>query len=271
MDARRDVGAGMTHRWDGGEFSIGPVGGDGPALLCLHGLTGTPFEVRPPPALVEEHGFACVGPMLPGHGSNPDDLARTRYSEWTACAEVAFDRLRATHRHVYVMGLSAGGVIALWLAARRDVAGALVLAAPLRLRGLYRVLVPALHHVIGSVDRTPSVLDDDVRANMPGYRRMPLSAVAQLIQLQSRVEGMLGDVVAPLRLLYSRHDPTVPFFNAALLQRLACRSETRLEVLERSSHVITVDVERERVSGWILRVLLELDAHARRGDASAAE
>lgn len=61
---------------DPGPFRPGDVGGTGPAVLCVHGLTGTPYEVRPPAELLARHGFACLGPLLPGHGQTPQALAR---------------------------------------------------------------------------------------------------------------------------------------------------------------------------------------------------
>jgi carboxylesterase len=161
---------------------------------------------------------------------------------------------------VYVVGLSAGGIVGLWLATRRPVAGALILAAPLRLTPLYNALVRSLHRIVASVPREPRVHDAEVRARLPGYRRMPLSAVAQLLELQRHVERSLPSITAPLHLLYSLNDPTVPFWNAALIQRLAARTHTSVETLHRSSHVITVDVERERVDAWIIARVLELDA-----------
>jgi carboxylesterase len=245
---------------DGNPFTLGPVGGSGPAVLCLHGLTGTPAEVRAPAELLAHDGFACVGPLLPGHGTTPEELAATPWQAWTECAERTFDILAETHRRVYVLGLSAGGVVGLWLAARRPIAGALILAAPLRLTPLYNALVRSLHRMLRSVPREPKVYDSDVRARLPGYRRMPLPAVAQLLQLQLRVERNLPNVTAPLRLLYSVHDPTVPFWNAALIKRLAARAHTTVETVHRSLHIITVDVERMHVASWVVERLRELEA-----------
>ncbi len=54
---------------DAGAFDLGPVGEPGPAVLCLHGLTGTPYEVRLPAEALAADGFACVGPVLPGHNA----------------------------------------------------------------------------------------------------------------------------------------------------------------------------------------------------------
>ncbi len=102
-------------------FRLGDVGGSGPAVLCLHGLAGTPYEVRHPAEALAVRGFACVGPLLPGHGTDPEDLAATHRSAWLEAAVRAWDELASTHQRVYIMGLSMGGVLALALSARRDV------------------------------------------------------------------------------------------------------------------------------------------------------
>ena len=62
--------------------------GSGPdACLLLHGLTGSPAELRPVGEALAQAGFRAVGPLLPGHGTSPEDLGKamrvqlTRYGE----------------------------------------------------------------------------------------------------------------------------------------------------------------------------------------------
>ena len=240
-------------------FELGDVGGTGPALLCLHGLTGTPYEVRPPKAVYAELGFACLGPALPGHlpGETPEELARTPRSAWLEAVTSAFDRLAATHGRVFVMGLSLGGVLALALAQHRAVAGLLVLGAPIDLGRLYRRLIPLLVRVLPSVPRTPGIVDEEARERHPGYRRMPLRSVVELIKLQAEVEVGLGRVIAPARLLYSRADRTVSPSDAARIARQLAGA-VEIEYLETSGHVMSVDLERDRVHAWMTRSLVEL-------------
>jgi carboxylesterase len=240
-------------------FELGTVGGDGPALLCLHGLTGTPYEVRPPSAIFEQHGFACLGPLLPGHGCTVEELARTPRDAWVRCALDTHDRLAATHSRVYVLGLSLGGVLALRVAEERAVAGALVIAAPLDLGRFRRLAVPVLSLALASIAKTPAIFDPESRERHPGYRRMPLRAVLELIRLQSEVEAQLPRIVAPLRLLYSRRDPTVRVDDARRILRGANRAQGIVDYLESSAHVVTVDRERERVEQWIVNSILELE------------
>ena len=38
-------------------------------MLCLHGITGTPFEVRPFAEAFGRAGYSVEAPMLAGHGA----------------------------------------------------------------------------------------------------------------------------------------------------------------------------------------------------------
>jgi carboxylesterase len=247
-------------------FSLAGVGGDGPVLLCVHGLTGTPFDVRPSQALLDELKIACAGPLLPGHGTSVAQLARTTHAEWIDAVVSAFDALAATHVRVYVLGLSLGGLLALELCARRAVSGALVLAAPLGLgwvrAGAVRALAPFVH----AVPRRAYFADPLVALELDhSYRQMPLRAVRELMKLQRLVRASLPAVRTPLRLLYSRSDPTVSFADAERLRRLARLADVRIQYLERSGHILTRDVDREFVATWICEQLRALEADLGRG------
>jgi carboxylesterase len=234
-------------------------------VLCLHGLTGTPWEVRLPAEALVLAGFACHGPLLPGHGTDPGDLSRVSRAAWRDAVLRAFDALAATHRSVSVMGLSLGGLLALSVCAARSVRSAVVLAAPLRFGPLTRLGVGLLAPLGVSVPKTPGIADPDARSAHPGYPRMPLRAVRELCALQREVESALPRVEAPLRLIYSRADPTVASTDAErILARVGSR-ERGVHYLERSSHVLPVDLERDRVA----RLTVEFVRGVEAGDTAA--
>ena len=54
------------------------IAGDGRGVLCLHGLTGTPFEVRPLAEALGTAGYTVEVPLLAGHGATLRDLAATQ-------------------------------------------------------------------------------------------------------------------------------------------------------------------------------------------------
>ena len=59
----------------------GPAAGRS-AALCLHGLTGTPYEIRPVAEALAARGIRARGPVLPGHDSTPAELATVPYRAW---------------------------------------------------------------------------------------------------------------------------------------------------------------------------------------------
>src|SRR3979490_17878 len=67
---------------------VGPV-------LCLHGFTGTPFDVEALARALESRGHLVATPTLPGHGGTVDDLAATTADEWLSAAGAGRARLPA--------------------------------------------------------------------------------------------------------------------------------------------------------------------------------
>ena len=51
----------------------GPVG-----VLLFHGFTATTAEVRLLAGRLREAGYTVAGPLLPGHGTHPDELNQCR-------------------------------------------------------------------------------------------------------------------------------------------------------------------------------------------------
>src|SRR5215469_3397604 len=92
--------------------------GDGPyACLLLHGLTGSPAEVRPVGEALAKAGFRAVGPLLPGHGTTPADIYVVSRADLLEAARSALLDLKGARR-IFLCGLSAGALPAIHLASR---------------------------------------------------------------------------------------------------------------------------------------------------------
>ncbi len=248
-----------------GPFALGPIGGREPALLCIHGLTGVPSDVRLPDAAVEALGMACMGPLLPGHGTSVQSLARTGHEQWLASVLESYDTLAATHERVYVMGFSLGGILTLALCAQRPVSGALLLAAPIDLGWLRRTLVRCFSSLVPAVPRALQMTDPQARSRDGGYRQIPLPSVLELMELQRRVIAALPGLRVPLRLLYSRRDRTTSHTDAVRIAHLAVAADVEIEYLERSGHFLLLDVDRDRAAAWVVEQLHALERAHRCG------
>jgi carboxylesterase len=227
------------------------LAGDGrAAALCLHGLTGTPYEVRPLGEELAARGTRALGPALPGHNETPERLTSVPWSAWIDAARTHLRALRAHHQCVYLVGLSMGGLVSLYLAAEEEVDALVVVGTPLRLAPWMRVLIPAVKHVYRfAPKRTGSdILDEAARLRHPSYEVMPLAGVHEVLRLQRRVRRALPKVTAPILVAHGAHDVTANPANAREIYRRVTSRERELLILEDSAHVVPVDRDGPRLA-----------------------
>lgn len=243
--------------------------GSGRGVLCLHGFTGTPFEVRPLAEALGDSGFTVGVPALAGHCGTREDLALTRWPDWLASAEVALDRLlEATGRApVGIIGFSMGGLIALRLTRLRprDVAALVVMSAPLRLRALEIAAARALSLLPRRFRRGPlamfpklngfDVVDEEMRRQNPGLPVLPVAGVVSMMELAAVVRRDLPSITVPTLVAHGERDRTVPFGDSLeLVGSLASDVIERLW-LPRSGHLLAIDVERFTLIDTVERFL----------------
>ena len=227
------------------------------AALCLHGLTGTPYEVRPLGEALSQAGICAVGPVLPGHNETPQSLARVRYQQWLEAARVQLRGLRDRHEVVFVVGLSMGGLLSLALASEERVDGAVTVGTPLRLSQPLATFMPLLKYLVPFPRKREgsNICDPAARRRHPSYEVMPLAAVRQLQHLQRLVRGALGRVTAPLLVAHGAHDATAdPADSKEIFDRVGSREREHL-ILENSAHVVSVDYDGPRLAAAIVDFL----------------
>lgn len=240
----------MTHdrvfSVDASAFDLRPVSSSSgsAAVLCLHGLTGTPYEVRPLAEAFARRGLRARGPWMAGHEQGHEALARTRYQDWIELAERELALLRAEHEKVFVAGVSMGGLVTLRLAQTSAVDGIIVIGTPLALRPPIPLLARALRRLIPfQAKRGSDILEPLARARHPGLGAFPLASVTELVQLQGEVLAGLARIEAPILVAHGRHDRTAPPKDAVRIHATVASREKELFYLERSGHVATVDYD----------------------------
>jgi carboxylesterase len=89
-------------------------------FLLIHGLGGTPVELRFVAQGLTRAGFTVYCPLLEGHGGTESELNATSWQDWYETVRAAHDELSARCDMVVVGGLSSGALLALHLAAERS-------------------------------------------------------------------------------------------------------------------------------------------------------
>lgn len=238
-------------------------------VLLIHGLTGTPMEMRLLGKGLNNAGFTVHGMQLSGHCGNVEDLLATGWRDWYASVEKAADDMLGKVDHLFVGGLSMGALLALKLAADRpaQIAGVGVYGATFRYDGwsipwLARLsfLLPLLKKL--GIGRNRSFMEqppygirderlraqvssamlggDSAAAGLPGN---PWYSLAEMHALAAEVRSQLPQVTAPCLVAHASNDDVASIKNAELVvQRVA--APTELLLLEDSYHMITIDKER---------------------------
>ena len=241
-------------RGDGRPFDLPGRPGGNDAALLVHGLTGTPWELRPVADRLARAGVRCLAPVLPGH-EGPDALAATTWHDWLRGGREALAALGDTRRTL-VVGSSMGALVACTLAAENPgkVDGVALLAPALELQPVGRAAgwlarntplasaLPPLPKRGGS-----DVGDPAARAANPCLPTIPFRAVGELLAFQSHVDALLPRVRCPALVVAGALDSTVTVAGA---RRMAGRlgGGARFVVLPRSRHLVGIDHERDRVA-----------------------
>jgi carboxylesterase len=223
-------------------------GGDTGVLLC-HGFGGDPRTLRPWAQYLADAGLSVSLPRLPGHGTTWQELARTRWEDWYAEADRAFDELQARCEVIFVMGLSMGGCLALRLAELRGAAvRGLVLVNPSITADtpLVRVL-PVLRLVVPSLKSGPSDIKNPQDGYRGGYDRVAVKVLASLPGLWRITRRHLAQVTQPVLAYKSVTDHVVGPASLNLLRSVLPSGQLEVRELADSYHVATLDNDAQAV------------------------
>lgn len=217
-------------------------------VVVVHGITGNPHSTRPLGEALNDAGFTVEVPRLPGHGTSVADMAGTRYGDWYGSLRATVDDLAGRTDEIVLVGQSMGATLCLDLAGRHpdEVAGVVSINGQIldpdqplaRVSGLLQYLVPRLpRDLAGLPSRDIARPDADERA----YTWVPARPVHSLLQALPEIRHRLPRVTAPLLVLYSLQDHTVPPRNSKALSELVGSEEVSVVPLERSYHVAILD------------------------------
>jgi carboxylesterase len=241
-------------------------------VLLIHGLTGTPAEMRFVAKGLNRNGFTVHAMQLAGHCGSEDDLLETGWRDWYRSVCDAADRLRGEVDHMFVAGLSMGALLALKLAADRPEQvdglglygttfvydgwtipwiGRLSFMLPL-VCGLGFGWNRRFHECFpyGIKDErirqriANSMLSgDSAAAGLPGN---PWPSLAEFYRLSFIVRRQLRGIRTPCLVVHAVDDDVASLKNARIVMR-GVRGPVETVLLENSYHMITVDQERDKL------------------------
>ena len=264
-----------------------------PGVFLIHGLGGTQYDLGSMHKRLKNAGFVTHSLTLPGHGTQPEDLAGVHAEDWLEAVRVKYREVVDQHEVLHVMGMCMGALLAVETVKREKHAkGRLVaLAPPVYIDGWatpwYRSLRPLLYRVPGVPERMKveeeepygiknEQLREIVKAKFARgenfhYRWVPLACIREVDRLRGFVMTGLERITCPTLVVHARQDELTSLRSANfLVERIGGgkrAGQARMIVLEDSYHMVCVDNDREIVAKNVLE-FFEVSLGASLGMAS---
>jgi len=185
-------------------------------ILLVHGYMAAPEEMRPLSEFLNKKGYCVFVPCLKGHGTSPDDLAKTSYNEWINSVNEGYILLDSICKRVVVGGFSMGAGLALEISSRIDrVAGVFAICPPMRLQDFSSRFVPAvdtwnrLMDLAHFEDAKKEFINNRPENPEINYFRNPISGIRELGRLMDNTKDKLQHIKAPVLVIQASDDPVV--------------------------------------------------------------
>ena len=254
----------------------------------IHGVTGTPAEMKYVGRELWQSGYDVYLPTLPGHCGKIRDLLRSNEKDWIEHVVKQLSFLRKRYAHVFAAGLSAGALLALKASTRVRLDGIGVFSPTFFYDGwnvprttilldlAIRWFPRPLHYVFFHFDGFPygikhPPLQARLRAaynpmnrllnafrkrtsrrryssDAVGYPVFFLKTLADLDRLYAVVKADMAKITAPTLILQASEDDFTSVKNSEFVLSRIASADKKLVLLDDSYHVITVDRQRDRVA-----------------------
>lgn len=254
--------------------------GDGArTIILIHGLTGTPNEMRALASFFNRKGYTVFCPRLANHGASIDILKRSRWQDFYASLREAFLLMpkEDKEKEVFVSGLSMGALLGLLLAEEfsEEIRAVSCLAPTLFYDGwnapgsrffLPFVYLSSLQYMLYFKEEPPygvknkaiqerihsyygnAQLKDVSGVAEHGYAYFPAALLCQLQLLVKHISKRLPKMRFPIQLIQAKDDDMASVKNSKFIYDRVKSNIKEIVLLYNSYHMITADQEREVVS-----------------------
>ena len=217
-------------------------------VVLVHGFTGSPAAMRPWAEYLNARGYSVRVPLLPGHGTEPEELNKVSWPDWPAKVKAEVFELQKNCSQIFVAGLSMGGGTTCHVAAELgDQLSGIILVNPMI---HVRFISPRLAFVISRIVKFGKSVGNDIKrkgVTEYSYDKLPYRGIYQLLTMLKLTRAALPKIKVPMQLFHSVDDHTLPVTNTEIVMReIGSVNKTRIELLN-SFHVATIDYDSELI------------------------
>lgn len=255
-------------------------GSNGCCAILVHGLTGSPHEMRFLAHSLNEKGYSVILPRLANHGRPIEILRNSKWQDFYNSVRDAFMQVKQNNEMIFAAGLSMGALLVLLLADEFEdkITAVSCLSPTLFYDGWnvpwYSCFLPALYATplkrffYFKEDPPYGIKDEKIRNSVHkyysradindisqiarhGYPFFPVTLLYQLHLLVNYLTVRLPRINVPLQLIQARNDDVTSMKNSEFIYNRVKSKKKELLILENSYHVVTADQEKEKVSAKV--------------------
>ena len=203
---------------------------------------------------LHRQGYTCLGIRLAGHATHPEDMIRSRWTDWVASVEDGYHLLSGLTNEIFLVGLSMGGILSLLMSTQLKVKGVIAMSTPSRLPTDYPIWVlqlislfikyrPKTNEAPGSGWFDKTAYQDHI-----AYSQNPVRSAAELKKLTLKMRAVLPKVNVPVLLMHSKDERYIFPENMEEIYAALVNTEDKTKLyITGSGHVLPRDASRERV------------------------
>lgn len=216
------------------------------AILFIHGWTGSPSHFKELALIMNQKGFTVYNILLTGHGTSLYDMEKATYKDWIKDAEDGYKKLSENYKDISVVGLSMGGLLAIYLASKYKVENVICIAPALitknKMAYLTPIFMPFLNRFRFRAER--EIKEGEALEYLHEYTGSPTKTIPHLIKIGNITKKSLKYVRSPILVIQSEKDEAVDNRVPDIIMKEVLSDKKKVLWLKDSRHISTVDVER---------------------------
>lgn len=229
------------------------------AVLLLHGFTGNSADVRMIGRYLEKRGYTCHAPQYRGHAAPPEEIVHYGPKDWWEDVLHAYNYLKDEgYQEIAAVGLSLGGVFSLKLGYTVPIKGIVPMCAPMYIKS-EEVMYEGVLEYAREFKKREGKAPEQIELEMNEFKKTPMQTLKALQNLIADVRGSIDMIYAPTFVVQARHDEMINTDSANIIYNEVESTIKKIKWYEESSHVITLDKEREQLHEDIYQFLEQLD------------
>lgn len=221
-------------------------------VLFIHSFGSTNLEFQEFAEYLQEQGFQTSNPLLPGHGTSPDDLDRHKFSDWIHASEKALSELNC--QGIFLVGQTTGASLALSLAAvHPELLGIITLSGIINLSKKQKNFARILHlkarlNIRGSIDSVlPVTHNQQIRQKVKFYKQISKISLIEALAMIHHARKHLHQVNQPIYIFHSKAAEDFGSKNAYCIFNGVSSEKKKIKFIEKGSAVMSVDEARHIV------------------------